>query len=322
MEISQVQNSPISTFIKQQGFVMLDGGLATELEKRGHTLNNNLWSAKMLINNPQEIQKVHLSYLEAGADCITTSTYQASIPGFMAQGISKTKAKSLIKKAIEIANETRDQYLDNLVNSPELLPLIAASIGPYGAYLADGSEFRGDYSVSTQELRLFHESRLEIICESQFDILAFETIPSFHEAIVLLDVLKSISDTYAWISFSCKDGKRINDGTALQECAEMFNNCDQIIGVGVNCTAPRYISSLIKQVRKGAPAKPVVIYPNSGQIYDENQKSWTGHADKINFETSVTDWYNLGARLIGGCCRTNPGHITDMKNALQRKVII
>jgi len=163
MQLSNSQKSPIAAFLKQQGFVLLDGGLATELEKRGHNLNNNLWSASLLINHPQEIRKVHLSYLDAGADCITTATYQASIPGFVEQGISERKAKSLLKKALEIASEAREQYLDTSKNKnpSRIRPLIAVSIGPFGAYLADGSEFRGDYSVSTQELRSFHESRCD-----------------------------------------------------------------------------------------------------------------------------------------------------------------
>ncbi|MCH8982139.1 homocysteine S-methyltransferase [candidate division KSB1 bacterium] len=318
MQLSNSPKSPIAAFFKQQGFVLLDGGLATELEKRGHNLNNNLWSASLLINHPQEIRKVHLSYLDAGADCITTATYQASIPGFAEQGISEKKAKSLLKKAVEIASEAREQYLDNSKNKnpSRIRPLIAVSIGPFGAYLADGSEFRGDYSVSTQELRSFHESRWEILADSSADIFAFETIPSFREAVVLLELLKSTPEVYAWISFSCTDGMRISDGTHLAECAELFVNCEQIVGVGVNCTAPQYISSLIKQVRQGAPAKPIVIYPNSGEVYDENRKSWVGSSDLINLGTAAIEWFNLGARLLGGCCRTTPSQIADMRRAL------
>ena len=292
MQLSNPQKSPIAAFLKQQGFVLLDGGLATELEKRGHNLNNNLWSASLLINHPQEIRKVHLSYLDAGADCITTATYQASIPGFVEQGISEKKAKSLLKKALEIASEAREQYLDNSKNKnpSRIRPLIAVSIGPFGAYLADGSEFRGDYSVSTQKLRSFHESRWEILADSSADIFAFETIPSFREAVVLLELLKSTPEVYAWISFSCRDGMRISDGTYLAECAELFVNCEQIVGVGVN--------------------------PNSGEVYDENRKSWIGSSDLINLGTAAIEWFNLGARLLGGCCRTNPNHIADMKKAL------
>jgi homocysteine S-methyltransferase len=318
MQLSYSPGSPIAAFFEQQGFVLLDGGLATELEQRGQSLNNNLWSASLLIKNPQEIRKVHLSYLDAGADCIITATYQASIPGFVEEGISEKKAKSLIKKAVEIASEAREQYLDNSMNKNQrrIRPLIAASIGPFGAYLADGSEFRGDYSVSTEELRSFHESRWEILGDSSVDIFAFETIPSFQEAVVLLDLLKSTPGIYAWISFSCADDRRISDGTHLAECAELFGKCEQIVGVGVNCTAPKYISSLINQVREGAPAKPIVIYPNSGEVYDESQKSWTGSADRINFGTAAIEWFNLGARLLGGCCRTNPSQIADMRRAL------
>lgn len=309
--------SPFEKIIEQQGFVLLDGGLATELENRGHNLNNKLWSASILINHPQEIKEVHLSYLKAGADCITTATYQATLPGFMAEGISKQIATNLIKSAVKIANEARNQYLEK--NKRNIEPLIAISIGPYGAYLADGSEFSGNYSISKDELRAFHESRLEILMDTKADVFAFETIPSFQEAEVLLDLLKSIPDAYAWISFSCKDGMRISDGSALKDCIKLFKQCKQIIAVGINCTAPRYISSLISEACKGAPDKPIVTYPNAGETYDEKTKSWIGSSDQINIESAVVEWYNLGARLIGGCCRTNPVHIAKIKNALLNK---
>ncbi len=318
MLLSNSPKSPIAPFFEQQGFLLLDGGLATELERRGHSLNNNLWSASLLINNPKEICEVHLSYLEAGADCITTATYQASIAGFVEQGMSKKKAKSLIKSAVEIACQAKEQYLNSSKNKspPRPGPLVAVSIGPFGAYLADGSEYRGNYAQSSGELRSFHESKWEILSDSCADVFAFETIPSFQEAVVLLDLLKSTPDAYAWISFSCSDGERISDGTPLAECAGLFAECEQIFAVGVNCTAPRYISPLINQVRKGAPDKPIVVYPNSGELYDENNKSWLGASEQMDFGTAALEWFNLGARLLGGCCRTMPSQIADMRKAL------
>ncbi len=314
----QLTCSPIAALIERQGFVLLDGGLATELEKRGHDLNSKLWSASLLLNHPEEIRDVHLSFLEAGADCIVTSTYQASIPGFVEAGISKEKAKSLIRQSVEIACQARRQFLEIEAKNggSTMAPLIAASVGPFGAYLADGSEYRGDYSVSNEELRSFHESRWEVLVDTPADIFALETIPSLREAVVLLDLLKSTPDVRAWICFSCRDDLTISDGTPIEECAALFENCQQIVGVGVNCTAPRYISSLIDQVRKGAPAKPAVIYPNSGELYDENHKCWDGISDHADFGTAATEWFEHGARLLGGCCRTSPVDIAKMREAL------
>jgi len=317
MQLAIISQSPISPFLEQQGFVLLDGGLATELERCGHNLNNNLWSASLLNEHHGEIQKVHQSYLIAGADCITAATYQASIPGFMDAGFSEHQAGALISKAVDIACDARDQYFLNSGSPGGLRPLVAASIGPYGAYLADGSEFRGDYVLSGQELRSFHEPRWEILLDSPADLFAIETIPSFREAKVLLEMLKASPGVSAWISFSCADGMNINDGTPISECVELFAGCDQIVGIGVNCTAPQHICSLIQQVRNKAVDKPVVVYPNSGEIYDGIHGNWKCPADPIDFGAAAVEWFDLGANLLGGCCRTEPRHIAEMKSALQ-----
>ena len=311
------RSTPISLFLEQQGFVLLDGGLATELEKHGHDLNNKMWSASVLIDKPNAIHDVHLSYLAAGADCIITATYQASVTGFMNAGLSKNDAESVIRKAVAVAVDARAQYLENNNERPAAMqPLIAASIGPYGAYLADGSEFRGDYSASPREIRAFHEPRWNILAESPAELFAIETIPSYKEAVVFRELLESTPDVFAWVSFSCKDDIHISDGTPLEECAQLFEDCEQIIGLGVNCTAPRYISSLINQARQGAPSKPIVVYPNSGEIYDAHNKCWRESSAPESFVPTSVEWYNLGARLLGGCCRTNPGQIAEMRTTL------
>jgi homocysteine S-methyltransferase len=318
MQLSNSHESPIAAFIERQGFVLLDGGLATELENCGHNLNNNLWSASLLINKAREIRKAHLSYLTAGADCIVTASYQASIPGFLAEGLSAEKAKELIRKSVEIACEAREQCLEDIEKNSQsrIRPLIAASIGPFGAYLADGSEYRGNYSASTEQLRTFHESRWEVLVDTPADIFALETIPCFREAAVLLELLRSTPDIRAWISFSCRDESRISDGTHIEECAALFENCEQIVAIGINCTAPQYVSSLIDNTRKGAPDKPIVVYPNSGEMYDGNKKIWGGLQDKKNTGTAAKLWFKHGARLLGGCCRINPGDIAEMRRAL------
>jgi len=308
---------PLTPFLKQQGFVILDGGLATELENRGHNLNNKLWSASILISHPEEIRDVHLSYLNAGADCITTASYQSTIPGLLEAGVPQQKARSLILKAVDMALEAREIFWENdKEDGTRIYPLVAASIGPYGAYLADGSEYHGNYGIQRAAQKAFHESRWEIIADSKADLFACETIPSYDEAVILLDLLKSTPDKYAWMSFSCKDEKHISDGTPIAECVDLFNGIDQVVAVGINCTAPKHISSLLSEIVNRGFIKPIVVYPNSGEIYNSSQKTWEGQPDILQFGTACIDWYKEGATLIGGCCRTGPEHIMAIRSSL------
>lgn len=309
--------SPIDRFIEERGMLLLDGGLATELEARGYRLDSDLWSARMLVEEPEAIRGVHYDYLEAGADCITTASYQATVEGFMKAGISEEEACSLILRSVTLAEEARDRFLksDTHDSATRLRPLIAGSVGPYGAMLADGSEYRGDYGVSDEVLLSFHEPRWEILSNSAVDLMALETIPSYREAEVLLNLLIRLPETFAWISFSCRDGERINDGTPIRECASLFADCEQIVAIGVNCTAPKYISSLIREVRLGAPDKHIIVYPNSGELYDAESKSWGGGSEAAVKGFDTGRWYEQGARLIGGCCRIRPEHIHEMHDS-------
>lgn len=315
------QAASLDNFLARQGFLMLDGGLATELEGSGYDLNHPLWSARLLIENPDAIYQIHRSYLEAGADCIITASYQASVPGLEAQGLSKKEAESTIVRSVTLACQARDDFLQDPANqdTARIRPLVAAGVGPYGAFLADGSEYRGDYGISEGDLRAFHERRWHILADSPADLFACETIPSLPEAKALKSLLNETPDVRAWISFSCRDGEHICDGTRLAECAALFNEDKQVVAVGVNCTAPRYIASLIGQVRLGAPNKPIVVYPNSGEVYDAENRVWTGVSDPSDFGEAAVDWFKRGASLIGGCCRTGPHHIRAMRAALRRQ---
>ena len=310
--------STIDPFIKKHGIIIVDGGLATELEKMGFNLNTRLWSAHLLDSNPDAIKQVHHSYLEAGADCIISSSYQASIPGFIKKGFSENKARSLLKRSVDLAIVARDEYIERSGNNENnhLHPIVAASIGPYGAYLANGAEYRGKYNIPKSQLKSFHESRWEVLCDSAVNLFACETIPGFDEAEVLLDILKKTPEIFAWISFSCQDGERISDGARIQDCAALFKDCDQVVAIGINCTAPKYISSLIEQTRLGAPDKPVVVYPNAGNIYDIKTRTWLEDSDPLNYGIAACDWFKSGARLIGGCCQMGPEHINAMRTTL------
>ncbi len=290
--------------------LLLDGGLSNELERQGCDLNQQLWSAKLLATHPEAITLAHLSYLEAGAQCIITSSYQATLPGFMAIGYSQSSASELILTSVACAEEARNRFLS--MNPQSVKPLIAASIGPYGAYLANGSEYRGDYGISDQELRDFHEPRINLLSSSSADMLACETIPSFQEAKVLADILQSIKKP-SWISFSCKDGKHISDGTPIEACAAFLADHPTVFAIGVNCTAPKYISELIQSIKSKSGNKKIVVYPNSGAVYNAESKTWSGLSDLSSCEVMAKEWIEVGADIIGGCCGIGPTQIKAMR---------
>ncbi len=306
--------SPLSPFLDSQGVLILDGGLATELEKLGHDLNHSLWSARVLIDCPEDVRRVHRSYLEAGADCIASISYQATVQGFVKAGLSEAEAEELLLRSVKLACEARDEFHQK--RAQRLRPLVAASVGPYGAFLGDGSEYSGRDGLTRSELRSFHEPRWDILSCSSADLIAFETIPSLREAEALVELISEHPGVSAWLSFSCRDERHISDGTPMRECAAVLSDCDQIVAIGVNCTAPRHISSLIDELRAGAPEKSVVVYPNSGEVYDTKTKRWAGTADPVHFGLACIEWRSRGASMIGGCCRTGPTHISEMRRIL------
>lgn len=304
--------NPIEKILKDYKVIILDGALATELEKRGCNINDSLWSAKILAENAEIIKKVHYDYFNSGADCAITSSYQATVEGFIKRGFTDLEARELIKKSVEIALEARAEFwekLNNKENRP--YPLVAASIGPYGAYLADGSEYRGDYKVTEEELMDFHRERMKLLIDAGAEILACETIPNLMEAKVIVKLLEEFKGIYCWISFSCKSNSQISDGTLISECAKVLDNYEQVAAIGLNCTAPKYVLSLINEIKKNTK-KPIVVYPNSGEEYNAELKEWNGQFTRESYGCRSKVWYENGARLIGGCCRTTPEDIKQI----------
>jgi homocysteine S-methyltransferase len=304
--------NPIKHILDTFSHLILDGGFATELERRGCDLNDPLWSAKILLENPEVIGAVHTDYLEAGADCVITASYQATYEGFSKRGLSEGQARELIQLSIKIAAKVRDDFWANPVNRinrPK--PLVAASVGPYGAYLADGSEYRGDYLLNETELIAFHRRRMETLIEAEPDVLACETLPCLVEAQVLVGLMEENPAMYGWISFSAKDGLHINSGEKIEDCARWLDRKEQVAAVGVNCTAPEYVASLIAEIKKGTD-KTIIVYPNSGEHYDVGVKSWGGSPTDFPYAENARNWFALGARVIGGCCRTTPQDIRDI----------
>jgi len=266
--------------------LLIDGGLSNELEKLGCNLNHKLWSAKLLETNPEAIIQVHLKYLEFGAKCIITSSYQASIQGFMDIGYDRVAAETYIMKSVQLAEVAIERFRQSGCNG--FKPLIAASIGPYGAYLSDGSEYHGNYGISDEKLREFHLSRIKLLDRSNANFFACETIPSYQETKVLGEILKETKKP-AWISFSCRDENHLNDGTHIEECASLLANHPNVFAIGVNCTAPKYISGLIKSI-KAKTDKKIVVYPNSGEAYRPKSKTWVGLSDPNLYAIMAKEW--------------------------------
>ena len=304
--------NPVGTILDKHSALVIDGALATELERRGYDLKDDLWSAKILLEQPEAIQQLHYDYFKAGADCAITASYQASIAGFMKRGLNESESIDLIKKSVRLAIEARDEFWSDESNRVgRLKPFIAASIGPYGAYLADGSEYRGNYGLSEKDLIDFHRPRMRALIEAGAELLACETIPCLIEAQALAKLLKEFPNSMAWFSFSARDEKHISEGQMFVECVKELEDHPQIAALGINCTSPRHIPALIRDAKK-ATNKPILVYPNSGETYDATKNDWDGQPVYESFGEQAKDWYAAGARLIGGCCRTTPEDIQDI----------
>jgi homocysteine S-methyltransferase len=293
--------------------LLLDGGLATQLESQGCDISNDLWSASLLQSDPDAIFAAHHAYLSAGAECLATASYQASRAGFGRRGMSDDEADALMLLSVALAKRARKEAASGVA--------VAASLGPYGATLHDGSEYVGNYGISSAALRKFHEERLQLFDDAGADVLALETIPSYQEAEVLCDLLRDCK-TPAWVSFSCRDGTHISDGTLLSDAAALFVEHPSVIAVGINCTPPQYAPSLIREVRKSLSDKHILAYPNSGEVYDAKTNSWSGTVTPGDCASAASEWIAAGAKIVGGCCRMGPSHIqamAEMINASRRR---
>jgi len=312
----------ILKMLERQPLIILDGAVATELERRGVDLCDPLWSAKCLIEQPDLIRAVHLDYYNAGADVATTSSYQATFESFAKRGINTRGATQLMRDSVSLATQARDQFWDEEKARAEnpcqrQKPLVAASVGPYGAMLADGSEYSGRYKISDQELMDFHGQRLRVLIESGADLIACETIPCLREALVIAHLLEFYPNACAWIAFSCRDNQNNCEGQPITECAAALNPFTQIASIGVNCTRPEFVASLLQRIHLSTH-KPLLAYPNSGEVYDATDKQWHGAGHAASLTALAPQWYSEGARLIGGCCRTTPADIRELKTWAKR----
>lgn len=282
--------------------VVLDGGLATELEARGADLSDELWSARLLLDDPASIVDVHRAYVDAGADVVIGASYQASFTGLAHRGLDRSAATALLERSVELARD-----------GAEGRALVAASIGPYGAVLANGAEYTGDYGLGDPDasvafLRDFHGPRAEALAAAGPDVLAVETIPSIVEAEALVQVLDALADTAAWVSFSCRDAGHLSDGTPFAEAVDLVVDHPAVVAVGVNCTSPTVVPELAGSAAQRTGC-PIVAYPNRGGTWDARAKRWTGDELPEGLGPVALHLRREGARLIGGCCGTRPSDI-------------
>ena len=273
--------------------LVADGGLATELEARGADLADPLWSARLLIEAPQDIAAVHAAFFAAGAQIATAASYQASFEGFAARGIDRQAAAGLLRRSVDLARQAGG-------GAPERW--VAASVGPYGAARADGSEYRGRYGLSVAQLSAWHRPRLEVLADSGADLLALETVPDLDEAAALVGLVQAVN-VPAWLSYTI-DGAETRARQPLAEAFAVAAGVPQIIAVGVNCCAPGDVLAAIEIARE-VTGKPVIVYPNSGESWDGHR--WVG--PKTFTAALARRWVAAGARIVGGCCRVGPADI-------------
>jgi homocysteine S-methyltransferase len=296
---------------------VIDGAMATELERRGADLRDPLWSARVLVEQPALIEAVHLDYFEAGADIALTASYQATFAGFATRGLDAASARRLLLSAVELARRARERFLAAGPLAPgRPAPLVGASIGPFGAHRHDGSEYHGDYGVPARTLIEFHRRQLDVLAAAGADFVAFETVPSLAEGEAILRLLEEFPEVPAWISFSCRNGAEVCHGEPFAECAALANERAQIIATGLNCTPPQHVASLLESAR-GRTRAPLFAYPNSGESWSAGSGSWCGAAEATPFAVAAAAWRDAGARLIGGCCRTTPADIRAVATLLR-----
>ncbi|XP_028856600.1 homocysteine S-methyltransferase 1 [Denticeps clupeoides] len=306
-------------------FFILDGGLATELESNGVKIQGDpLWSARALHTNPKAVKDAHYRYLASGADVITTATYQATVEGFVRHlGVPVEQAHELLMSGVQLAKEAVEEYKCDNLPEERRQPLVAGSVGPYGAYLHDGSEYTGAYeeTMTVEELKAWHRPQVQCLAAAGADLIAMETVPSLKEAEALVELLREFPESKAWLSFSCKDSQNISNGKSFSEAAAMACRSKQLVAVGVNCCPPGLVSSLLESAKLHRhPDIAWIVYPNSGEDWAPDV-GWKPSENRAVFAEHMLshEWRNQGATWIGGCCRVGPADITELRRQLYEK---
>jgi homocysteine S-methyltransferase len=297
------------------GPAAIDGGLASELEARGHDLTGTLWSARLLRDDPAAIRDVHATYFAAGATVGISASYQASRSGFARNGSTHDEADRLLALSVALVREARDDAAAAGATHPML---VAASVGPYGATLHDGSEYRGHYGVPHDDLVAFHRERLDVLVAAAPDLLAVETVPDLDEAAAIVEALQGY-DVPAWLSFSCADDATTCAGQPIEQAAALVVAAPTVDAIGINCTKPEHVAGLVARIRAAAPELPVVVYPNAGRVWDGAASVWLGDGTDLLPRPAVADWFDSGVALVGGCCGLGPAAVADVAQVAARR---
>jgi homocysteine S-methyltransferase len=288
------------------GPLVLDGGLATQLEAQGEDLSSSVWSAQVLADDPDAVLAAHRAFFAAGAQVATTASYQVSSRGFASVGMDSVAISRLLRRSVRLARQASDEVADET--------WVAASVGPYGAALGDGSEYRGDYGLTVAQLRRWHKFGIQVLADVGPDVLALETVPCLAEAEALLEEVRGLSRP-CWLSMTCV-GDRTRAGEPVAEAFAMAAEVDEVVAVGVNCLDPADTPALVA-LAHAVSGKPVVVYPNAGERWDAAARRWTG--DPAVVASYVDGWLDAGARLVGGCCRVAPDEIAAIASAVSRR---
>ncbi len=314
-------SNPFTPWLSVGTSVVLDGGLGTELERRGHAQLGRLWSAALVRTNPEAIREVHRDYLEAGAEVISTATFQAALPTILKTGLHRAEAEDLLREAVALAMEERDAFTKRCAPSDGRWPLVAASVGPYGASLCSGAEYTGDYGLSEKQLLSFHVERWRVLVESGPDILACETIPTMTEVRALISLMGATPGMPVWLSLMCRDARHLADGTPLSEVIQATLDAPNLCALGINCAAPARALATVRTLIALSP-HPVIVYPNASNSWHGGSTTTGGDLKPIAYGRLARQWIGAGARIVGGCCHTGPEHVRAVALAVRQCVAV
>ena len=286
----------------QRSFTVLDGGLSTVLEAAGHDLHHDLWTARLITEQPEALMDAHLAFLRAGAEVVITASYQASVSGFEAEGLTRAEAEAALRSTTALA---RAAVGDGTA-------LVAASVGPFGATLANGSEYHGRYGIDHDDLRAFHRSRLELLIDSSPDLLAIETIPTVAEARALGEALDGLDAPPIWFAFTCSDGAHTAGGDRIEDAITVASGIPGVAAVGVNCTSPEHIGELLRRAATVTDL-PLLAYANGGQVWNSALGVWEGPPVAADDRAVIGEWLDAGARIVGGCCGVGASGIAGLR---------
>ena len=287
---------------------LLDGSMSFPLEKKGYNLHDKLWTGKALINDPDLIKNIHKGYIEAGADYISTATYQISFNRLKEMGYQPDEIKEIFQKSVDLV---KDAILES---KPKNEIKIVGSFGPYASFDPEASEYVGEYNVSDNAIMNFHLNNIHVIEETDLDILLYETIPCLREIEILSKIL-SHSSKEIWISVTCNENIEFRDGSSFEEACKIISNIENVTTMGINCFSPLLVKKAIKKLKKYSNKK-TIVYPNSGEIYNPKDKFWSGKNDYNDL--MIKNWLSLSPDIIGGCCRVGFDNIKNMRKEIDK----